>query len=61
MPTIDFFINDDHDNDDDNGDDDGGSGGGKDCKYDILTKLSWKYDGGHDAIDDANDIDDGLT
>ena len=35
-------------------------GGGKDCKYGILTKFWWKYDSGHDAIDDNNDIDDGL-
>ena len=47
MPTIDFSINDDDD-------------GGKDCKYGILTKLWWKYDGDLDAIDDDNDIDDGL-
>ena len=57
-----MLINDDHDNndDDDNDDDGGGSGDGKDCKYGILTKLWWKYDGGHDATDDVNDIDDGL-
>ena len=61
MPTIDFSINDDDDNDDDDDDsddDDDDDGGGKDCKYGILSKVWWKYDGGHDAIDDDNDIGD---
>ena len=44
-----------YDDRDDN--DDGGSGGGKCCKYGILTKLCWKYDGDHDAIDDDNNND----
>ena len=43
------------DDDDCNDDDDGGSGGGVDCKYGILTKLWWKYDSGHDAIDDIEE------